>query len=152
MRIDLADSQWIELRDPGKLNGGDKDAFDSVYEPAFAQDVPLDGDDEPELSDDGTAMRPKLRRTVRVTMAMVHEQRDILLGRLITAWSFTDIPLPYQTASRELLPLDACQALEVAVRPHMEKLREAIGPKGKTGTTFISGNGLREESPASQQA
>jgi len=153
MRIDLAEGQWIELRDPNRLNGGDKDAFDSVYEPAFAQDVSIDGEDDSyELSEDGTGMRPKNKRTIRVTMAMVHEQRDILLSRLITAWSFTDIPLPYQTASRELLPLDACRELEAAIRPHLEKLRETTGPKGKTGTTSISGNGLKDESPVPQQA
>ena len=87
MRLDIPGGAWIELRGPDELTGGDDDAFQRVYSAAFAQDVEIsDGDDDMEMSADGASMVPKAKpkRTIRVTMDMVAEQRDILLSRLIT--------------------------------------------------------------------
>lgn len=163
MRVEIpGGDHWVEMRSADELTGGDLDAFSSVYEGAFARDVEIDDeDDEPgsqmELSPDGVSMVPKKasKRTVRVTMGMVNEQRDGLLGRIITAWSYSDapfeLPLPYSALSRERLPLAACNALAEAVKPHLDALRGATGPKAQTAPT-ADGGGLRNGSVAASKS
>jgi len=154
MRLAIPGGQWVDLRGPDELTGADDDAFQRVYSAAFAQDVEItDEDDQMEVSPDGVSMTPKAKpkRTIRVTMDMVAEQRDILLSRLITAWSF-DIPLPYNSASRELLPLAATRALNEAIKPHLAELRKSAGPKESPGTTPASSNGSKAPSASPQTA
>jgi hypothetical protein len=86
-------------------------------------------------------MVPK-KRTVKVSLGMVNQQRDTLLARLITDWSFTDIPLPYTALSRERLPLAACKALDQAINEHKQVLNES-GPDPKGATTSASSNGSK---------
>ncbi len=155
MRIDIGE-HWVEMRSADELTGGDLDSWNQVYEPAFAQDVEIEDEDEqPELSPDGVSVVPKpAKRTVRVTMAMVNEQRDVLLGRLITGWSY-DLPLPYTVLSREKLPLPACLALTEALKPHLDALRGATGPKAATAPTAGTGgsaNGSRAKSRSGHPA
>jgi len=157
MRLDVGE-HFIEMRGPEALTGGDLDAFAAVYAAAFDQDVEIEDEDDsaPEgmvLSDDGVSYVPKPKgekRKVRVTMAMVAEQRDTMLSRLITGWSY-DLPLPYVAASRDLLPLAACRALDDAIKPHLKELRGTSGPKETTAGTGISVNGSKAESPSPLQ-
>ena len=150
MRLDVGE-HFIEMRGPEALTGGDLDAFAAVYAAVFAQDVEVE--DEDDSSDDGVSYVPKPKgekRKVRVTMAMVAEQRDTMLSRLITGWSY-DLPLPYVAASRDLLPLAACRALDDAIKPHLKELRGTSGPKETTAGTGISVNGSKAESPSPLQ-
>lgn len=149
MRVeDPAGGWWIELRGPDQLFGADEDAFKAVYEAAIgAIDVEI-GDDEMEVSDDGVSMQPKQpeRRKVKVKLSMVNDQRDVLLSRLITGWSFEDIPLPYNAASREVLPLSVCKRLDEAIGEH-KRILQGRGPDPKEATTPASANGSRDVSP-----
>jgi hypothetical protein len=96
---------------------------------------------------------------------MMNRQRDILLARVVTAWSLP-LPLPADDPSAgedgepvfaeslKKVPLAAFQALEAAVKPHMAALRG--GPDPKEATTSPSSNGSkgppgRSSRPASQQ-
>lgn len=149
MRVeDPAGTWWIEIRGPDQLFGADEDAFKAVYESAIgAIDVEL-GEDDMEVSSDGVTMRPRApeRRRVQVRLSMVNEQRDVLLARLITGWSFEDIPLPYTAASRELLPLTVCKRLDDAIAEH-KRILQGAGPDPKEATTPASASGSRDAFP-----
>ena len=137
---------WVELRGPEALSGADEDAFKSVYESALGS-LTVDLDEDMEMSEDGVSMVPKQRRKVQVSLGMVNQQRDILLTRLITDWSFADIPLPYTPLSRERLPLAVCKALDAAIGDHKTVLN-ASGPDPKEATTSASSNGSKGASPS----
>jgi hypothetical protein len=150
MRVeDQAGGWWIELRGPDQLFGADEDAFKAVYETAIgAIDVEIGDDDEMEVSPDGVSMTPKQpeRRKIKVKLSMVNDQRDVLLSRLITGWSFEDIPLPYTALSRERLPLSVCKKLDEAISEH-KRILQGKGPDPKEATTHASANGSRDVSP-----
>lgn len=159
MRVSVpGGDNWIDLRGPGELTGADDDAWQAVYAEVWAQAAEAevgDSGDGMEVSADGVSMTPK-KRTVKVPADIVRRQRDALIGRLITAWSYEAeplaLPLPYTTLSRERLPLAACKALDEAIRPHVEAIKGA-GPKEQlppASTTDGSGsaNGSAEESPS----
>lgn len=136
---------WVDLRGPAELSGADEDAFKSVYESALGDfEIDLDLDEDMELSDDGVSMMPK-KRKVKISLSLVNQQRDLLLSRLITDWSFADVPLPYTGLSRERLPLAACKALDGAIAEH-KRVLNGTGPDPKGETTSGSSNGSRAAS------
>lgn len=150
MRIDVpGGDHWIELRGPDELTGADDDAWQSVYTAIWAEraeaevneaEVSEDTGDGMEVSADGVSMKPR-RRTIKVPPNVVNRQRDILLTRLITAWSYEaepfSLPIPYTTLSREKLPLAAAKALDAAIVPHVEAIK-GEGPKETPGGTSAS--------------
>jgi hypothetical protein len=139
----VATPYWVELRDAGALSGADEDAFKSVYDSVLGG-LAVDLDEDMEVAEDGVSMTRKPRQ-VKVSLGMVNQQRDVLLTRLITDWSFTDIPLPYTALSRERLPLPVCKALDAATAEHKQVLN-ASGPDPKGATTSASSNGSRAAS------
>lgn len=148
MRIDVpGGDQWIDLRSAEELTGADDDAWQGVYTAIWAEraelDVNDDGSDGEEVSADGVSVVPR-RHRVKVPPNVVQRQRDVLLARLITAWSYEaepfSLPLPYTTLSREKLPLAACKALDEAVKPHVKAIT-ASGPKETTAPSGTSANG-----------
>lgn len=102
-RVELPSGGWIEFRD--QLKAVDRFAVQDA--------VML------EFRSEGN----------RASLGMVNDQRNALLGRIITAWSFDPVPIPsrndFQAADvilGELLDLDDYQALADAVQPLMEKI------------------------------
>lgn len=132
MRIPIGE-QWIELKDIADLSAADDDAYQRVItEAALAargSEVEITEEDEGEVSGDGVSVTPR-KHKLTLTVEMIERRRDDLLGRLITGWSY-DIPLPYNAASRELLPRAAGKALAEAVKPYQRELNDA-GPKEAT--------------------
>lgn len=142
MRIPVPGSDnWIDLKDIADLSAADDDAYQRVItEAALAargSEVEIADEDE-EVSADGVSVTPR-KHKVTLTVEMLDRRRDDLLARLITGWSY-DIPLPYNAASRELLPKAAGKALAEAVKPYFAELNDS-GPKEKTAAAGTSANG-----------
>lgn len=64
----------------------------------------------------------------KASLGMINDQRNALLGRIITAWSF-QVPIPAQNSFAaadviigEAMDLDDYQALADAVQPLMDKI------------------------------
>jgi hypothetical protein len=145
VRVDLPGGQWAEMRSPDELTGGDKDAWlESMEFTDTDQELPGQEPENPAVMPDPA--QAKRRVKVRITMANLHKQRDMMLGRLITGWSYADIPLPYSRASRDRLPLSVCNALEEAVKAHVDALN-GTGPDPKEETSFTSGSTSPDAAP-----
>jgi hypothetical protein len=137
MRIELPDSQWAEIRDASSLTGADQDEYQDAIDAAqqvrqreadaeAAAAAPANPAMMPDPADQ--AARPR----ARLTSADMRGLRDLVMGKMITAWSFDHLPLPYVTAHRPQLPIYACNALQEAVSPHIDALN-GEGPKAVTG-------------------
>jgi len=131
MRVDIpGTSDYFVFRD--KLTGGDRSAYQAVQDRLNGLDVgtevEVEDDDGMEVSEDGLTMVPKARpkEKVRLTRAWLTDLRDTVLGRVLTEWSFTDLPLPYVPAHWDELPLEACEAIDTALKGVTDRLR---GPK-----------------------
>jgi hypothetical protein len=126
MRTDLPGGEWAEIKPVEDLTGADQDAyFDSLDAARARRDAEAEAAPLPE-----GGVRPK----GTLTNGDYRGIRDQAMGKLITAWSFDGVPLPYSTASRASLPLYACNALVDAVDDHVSALNGA-GPKAApTGT------------------
>lgn len=108
MRVDLPDGQWAELLDPGDLRAGDL-----------------------------KAMRRHQVLGTTTTMAEVDTTRDVLLTRVVTAWSL-DLPLPKdlpgsddEAGSLDRLTIPTYQALVSAIDPHFDLISGEAGPDPK---------------------
>lgn len=104
MKVELPSGAWIEYRDQLKA----RDKF--VVQDAVTL----------EFRDGGNL----------TSMGIVNDQRNALLGRIITGWSFP-VPIPsansFQAADvviGEAMDLDDYNALSKAVQPLMDKLTE----------------------------
>lgn len=99
-RVDLPNGKWVEMRGPEQLNAGDRLAIRRV------QQVPV------------------VEGITMISAGFREEQRMALLSRLITAWNYEGWPIPSLAldaqAAIEQLPIDAYDALTLAVNPHME--------------------------------
>jgi hypothetical protein len=151
---------WIDIRRPESLTGDDDDAWHKIYFEVRMEDAEANlneaaakADDAFEVTPDGTAMVPKKPRRVTVPKDMVRRQRDALIGRLITGWSYSEPPwnlaLPYTTAMRGVLPLRACKAIDQAILPHVSEITSS-GPKETPSGSSTSTSPA--ESPSSHPA
>jgi hypothetical protein len=136
---------WADLKTIPELTGADQDAVFDVY------DRLLEGKPQAEPQPDPAnpaVMLPAPRP--RFSNKDGRDLRDAVLGVVITAWSFDQIPLPYTPEARRQLPLPACNALYKAVDPLQDALLgiekdedpKADGPSpgsdGSTGTSLAS--------------
>lgn len=103
-KLDLPSGGWVEYRD--QLKASDRFAVQAAAKLEY-----------------GTAGE----RTAAV-LEMVNDQRNALLGRIITTWSFP-VPVPAQNSFAaadviigDALDLDDYAALEEAVQPLMDKI------------------------------
>jgi len=120
MRIDLPGGAWADLRDVDQLTGADQDAYFDAYDDLMAakpQAVP-----QPDPANPGQMLPAE---PAKLTNADGRVLRDRLLGSLITAWSFEDVPLPYTAESRKALPVMVCNALVKAMEPMQDALTGA---------------------------
>lgn len=154
IRVPLDGDNWADLREVAELTGADQDAaFD-------AWDRLMDGKPEPEPQPDPAnpaVMLPAPAR--RFSNADGRALRDTVLGLLIAAWSFDQIPLPYTPDARRQLPLLACNALYRAASPIQDallgteddetpKAGESPGSGGSSGTSPESTENLLPAPPA----
>jgi hypothetical protein len=155
IRVELPGGQWAELRGVDDLTGVDQDDFLDTYDKLVA-DKPRP---EPKPDPDNPAVQAAAE-PVKLTSADNRVLRDWLIGRFVTAWSF-DLPLPYTAASRERLPVKACNALQKAIKPMQDALvddddgddGDEAGPKsgpvsGTGGSTGTSPDGSPSPLPA----
>jgi hypothetical protein len=126
-RIELPSGGWVEYRD--QLKASDRFAVQAVAK------IEVVG---------GTARKGEAAggdRRVAAILEMLNDQRNALLGRIITAWSFP-APVPAQNdfAAADViigdaLDLDDYAALEEAVQPLMDKIAGRGQPDPKTRPT-----------------
>jgi hypothetical protein len=118
LRVSLDDGDnWADLKTIPELTGADQDAVFDVY------DRLLESKPQPEPQPDPAnpaVMLPAPRP--RFSNRDGRDLRDTVLGVVITAWSFDQIPLPYTPDARRQLPLPACNALYEAVDPLQDAL------------------------------
>jgi hypothetical protein len=156
MRVDLPDGQWADIRDVSTLTGADQDEYqDAVDEALRARQRQADA--EAAAAPANPAMMPDpadgtARPRAGLANADVRGLRDLVMGKMITAWSFP-LDLPYTTASRSSLPVYACNALQDAVTPHVGALngegpKQETGPGSATTSPGTSSSPLPEPPPA----
>jgi hypothetical protein len=113
-RIELPSGGWVEYRD--QLKASDRFAVQAVAKIEVKAGT----------ATRGTAAPPDTR--VAAILEMLNDQRNALLGRIITAWSFQDaVPAQNDFAAADViignvLDLDDYAALEEAVQPLMDKI------------------------------
>lgn len=157
MRADVpGTSHYVDYRGPDELTIGDIDAWNEPFEEIFAARTNADdGDDGMEVSADGLTMAPKPRASgTQITVDHLRRRRDILLGRVITGWSFP-VDLPYTAEKRATLPAAAVPALVKAYDTLTEAIGELDGPKEKTAPTAPGGGSATtspDESPSGPPA
>ncbi len=107
-KIDLPSGAWVEYRDALKA----RDRFE-VHDAVTL-----------EFRESGN----------RASLGMVNDQRNALLGRIITGWSYP-VPVPSQNSFQaadvvigDVMDLDDYAALAEAVQPLMDKIA-GTGPK-----------------------
>lgn len=157
MLIESADgASWqVTMRGPSDLTGGDRRALEAIEDKSnglekgfwFAEN----SDDEFELADDGLTMvkRPARRKLSR---AMLAEQRDSMLERLITGWSFEDkLPMPYHSGylDSDELPIEAVEKILGVYSDVLDRIRSG-GPKAAPTTTGTSTSTSPESSAPPQ--
>jgi hypothetical protein len=127
-RHPLPGGQWADLLDPDDLSGADQDQLFDKYDELIAgvpQPVPV-----PDPANPAVALPVPPRVLGRAGNRAL---QDWILAKVITAWSFDQLPLPYRGEYRErkgddgkpLLPLPACNALVKAARPVQDTLLDA---------------------------
>ena len=131
MHIDLPGGASAELRDAESLTGADQDKYADAVDAALevrrreAEAAAIAAN--PAMMPDPSAPPPR----ARLTNADMRGLRDMVLGEMITAWSFP-IALPYNSAARAQLPIYACNALQEAISAHVDALNGESGPKEAT--------------------
>ncbi|MEU1731390.1 hypothetical protein [Streptosporangium sp. NPDC020145] len=100
MRVDLPGGQWADLLEPSDMRSGDMKALNKA--------LPI----------------------VRTTVGFMDEMHDVLLRRVITAWSL-DLPLPRdlpgteeESGSLDRLAIPVYRALVEAIQPHIALFSE----------------------------
>lgn len=153
MKIESAEpgAWWVEMRGPDELSGADRRTLESFEDRATGLDKGIwSGDDgDWEVSADGAAM---IRRPARLKISRKHltEQRDAMLARLITAWSFP-LALPYQPGHLDTddMPLPATEKIIDIYGDVLERIREG-GPKETPEPSGTSSSTSKDESTSPQ--
>ena len=158
LKITLPGDQWAEIRDASTLTGADQDEYQDAVDVALrARQAEADAaaaaipPANPAMMPDPAEIPAGSR--ARLANADMRGLRDLVLGKLITAWSFDALPLPYTPAHRSSLPLYACNALTNAISSHIDALNGA-GPKEETspGSATTSSDGSSSLPPEPQEA
>jgi hypothetical protein len=106
MRVDLSDGQWLDLVPASELLDGDRKAVNRAI--------------TVEVTDDGRAIMPGDYEDL---------QRDAMLKRVVTNWSFSHLPIPSQDpASLDKLPIKMAKEVYAAIDEHMALIRTGSGP------------------------
>ncbi len=142
MRTELQSGAWVEHRPITDLKAKDKDAMARVTRytlPEGLSVAELDGDL------DVSALAAGLD-----VMAFSLAQRNAVLARIITAWSY-DLPVPVVEGAAIIgeesigeIPLDDFAQIEELLAPYIAKLQRRPDPKG---ATISSSNGSSKASP-----
>lgn len=107
MRVELTDGAWVDILDVGDLRDGDRKAVNAA--------VNLEVDPETQLP--------------VIPGSMDDDIRDALLKRIITGWSFTNLPLPRDDkASLDKLTIPDARLLHKAIEPHMALIMQRESP------------------------
>lgn len=134
----LPEGVWVEMRGADELTGGDQDAWLEACETMFGADGPA----EPQVSEENPAVlaEPAPAPARRVRYSQVGQLRDLMLARLITSWSYPELPLPYHKEYRDVLPLMVCERLEDEAGKVTARLNgdDGTGPKAESSTTSAS--------------
>lgn len=160
-RHQLPGGQWAEVLGPENLSGGDQDAFLDEFD-RLIEDVP-----RPEPKPDPAnpaVMLPAPPRTLG--RAGNRALEDWIWARVIKAWSFGELPLPwrpeYRTAmgpdSEPVLSLPVLNALRKAAQPAQNALTDSEEqddgapksglPGGSGGSEGTSKEGTQSPLPA----
>jgi hypothetical protein len=142
-RVSLDDGgNWADLKTIPELTGADQDAVFDMHDRIMETKPQAEPQPDPA---NPAQMLPAPRP--RFSNKDGRDLRDAVLGVVITAWSFEDIPLPFTAEARRHLPLAACNALYRAVDPIQDALLgigsdeapKADGPSpGSDGSTDTS--------------
>jgi hypothetical protein len=135
---------WADVRDG--LTGGDRKALQEVNDAAngLKDGLRVSDDGDPyEVSPDGVSMvkRPALRIVSRDVLT---RRRDVVLQRIVTAWSLGGVYDGAVLDGGDDAPLDLVKALEKLADETGTELLSA-GPKAAP-TTDGSSSGARDES------
>ncbi len=133
-RVTVGD-HWIDLRRVEDLTWDDAEVWSAAVDDAVAEARkkafdPDTGARLMKVSADGVSQEPA-PIVPEITRTTLMRRRDDLLGVLITAWSFDDLPLPYVPEQKKRLPLPVGPALIAALEPYIDQL-QAPGPKETT--------------------
>ena len=161
-RHPLPGGQWAELLDPDDLSGADQDALFDRYDELIAE-VPQPKP-QPDPANPAVMLPAPPRQLGRAGNRAI---QDWILAKVITAWSFDALALPYRPEYRlpgpdgkPQLPLPASNALVKAARPVQNVLldvddddEEDAGPKrgvpsGTGGSSGTSRDGMPSPLPA----
>lgn len=150
MKIDLPGGEWADIRDLDSLTGADQDAYGDEVDRLLEI---RRSEAEAAARAANPAMMPDPADTPRgrLTGADTRTLRDVLLGKLISDWSYSDrLPLPYVAAYRGRLPLVACVKLTEAIDPLVDVLngnipKETETPTGSAGTSPEATSNLQPE-------
>lgn len=105
MRVKLDAKNWAEIIPADELRSGDRRAVNRAVR------IELDENQKPIL-----------------TGALTEDMRDVLLKRVVREWSFS-FPIPGKDErSLDKLTLEQEDALNEAVRPHMDLLTGQVNP------------------------
>jgi hypothetical protein len=106
MRVELPDSQWAELKEPGELRRADEKAVLRVSTLTI----------DPES------------KTALIGGANDQDMEDAMLARVVKQWSF-DFPLPCADPdSMGKLSIEQAHVLAAAVKPHLQLITATIDP------------------------
>ena len=156
MRIESAvpGAWWIQMRSSGELTGADRSALVTFEDKINGLEKGFffgDGEDEWELAEDGVSMVKRIARRP-ISREIINQQRDGMLERLITDWSFADaMPMPYHPGylDREDMPLEAAERILATYEEVLDRIRTG-GPKEKPETTATSTSTSPESSAPPQ--
>ena|SRR5215469_8077859 len=117
MRVELTDGAWAEIAEVSELRDKDRKA---VNKAAVLQ------------------IDPETQKAV-IPGDMDDNMLDALLRRILTAWSFENLPLPsndpqFPAESLDRLSIQDARLLHEAVRPHMKLITANDSPTKRADT------------------
>lgn len=117
-RHPLPGGQWAELLDPGDLSGADQDEFLDKYD-ELIQKIPQAAP-QPDPANPAVALPVPPRQLGREGNRKLE---DWIFARVIKAWSFDQLPLPWQGEYRTVKGPDG--ETPVLALPVLNRLRKA---------------------------
>jgi hypothetical protein len=139
-RIPLDDEHWADVKTAPELRAADHDTWLAALPFSRPSEIDVDDEDAPEPDPANPAVMPdpaerkRERMKLSFTQATLREFLDKMTARYLVAWSYGDMPPPYQPAYRENMSLRAGQNLDRAVSALNQKLADAQpDPKATPG-------------------
>lgn len=142
MRHELASGAWVDLRPVQDLKSRDRDVWDDAHDQAMGVSASI------------ANMEIDVREIAVSPARLARLPRRALLARLLTAWSYEELPRPRWAGGIENeeslaeVPLDDMDEITALLEPYVARIQARPDPKGRRGATGTKSSSASKATPA----